>query len=114
MIGELLVRFIVGGVIVSAFAALGTAVDPKSFAGIFGAAPSVALATLALAFAKEGRGHAAIEGRSMMAGALALAVYGASARAVATSKRVKLWVGAGVLWIEWLGVALAIWAVLWR
>jgi hypothetical protein len=39
-------RFLVGGIAVSAFAALGDSLRPKSFAGLFGAAPSIALATL--------------------------------------------------------------------
>jgi hypothetical protein len=38
----------VGGVVVSLFAILGDTLKPKSFAGLFGAAPSVALATLGL------------------------------------------------------------------
>ena len=37
---EYLVRFLVGGVVVSAFAMLGDILRPKSFAGLFGAAPS--------------------------------------------------------------------------
>ena len=48
---------------------------PKSFAGLFGAAPSVALATLGLTAASEGAHYAAIEARSMMAGAIAFFVY---------------------------------------
>ena len=43
---EYILRFIVGGAIVSAFATLGDMLKPKSFAGLLGAAPSVALATL--------------------------------------------------------------------
>ena len=46
---EYVVRFIVGGLVVSAFAMLGDVLRPKSFAGLFGAAPSVALATLGIA-----------------------------------------------------------------
>jgi hypothetical protein len=46
---EYVVRFFVGGAVVSAFAMLGDALQPKSFAGLFGAAPSVALATLGIA-----------------------------------------------------------------
>jgi hypothetical protein len=42
---EYVVRFLVGGIVVSAFATLGDILSPKSFAGLFGAAPSVALAT---------------------------------------------------------------------
>jgi hypothetical protein len=44
---EYVVRFLVGGIVVSAFSMLGDMLRPKSFAGLFGAAPSVALATLA-------------------------------------------------------------------
>jgi hypothetical protein len=68
-------RFLIGGTVVSMFAVLGDVLRPKSFAGLFGAAPSVALATLSLTFWKEGAGYVAIEGRSMMIGALSLALY---------------------------------------
>jgi hypothetical protein len=50
---QLLIRFIVGGAVVSLFAALGDAVKPKSFAGLFAAAPSVAMATLGLTMMTE-------------------------------------------------------------
>src|ERR1700761_7097926 len=72
---EYLVRFLVGGIVVSAFAVLGDVLRPKSFAGLFGEAPSLALATLSLALWKEGGAYASIEGRSMILGAVALAVY---------------------------------------
>ena len=72
---EILIRFLIGGFVVSAFAALGDMFKPKSFAGLFGAAPSVALATLALTVASRGRLYAAAEGRSMIAGAIAFFVY---------------------------------------
>jgi hypothetical protein len=72
---EYLVRFLVGGIVVSAFAVLGDLLRPKSFAGLFGAAPSLALATLSLALWKEGGDYASVEGRSMILGAVALAVY---------------------------------------
>ena len=51
---EFLLRFLAGELAVSIFALLGDVLRPKSFAGLFGAAPSVALATLALAFAQHG------------------------------------------------------------
>ncbi|MGY8682588.1 DUF3147 family protein [Bradyrhizobium sp. UFLA05-153] len=70
-------RFLIGGIVVSLFAMVGDVLRPKSFAGLLGAAPSVALATLALAFAKHGGSYVAIEGRSMMLGAIALAAYSA-------------------------------------
>ena len=46
---EYVVRFLVGGIVVSLFSMLGDMLRPKSFAGLFGAAPSVALATLGIA-----------------------------------------------------------------
>jgi hypothetical protein len=72
---EYLLRFIVGGVAVSAFAALGDMLRPKSFAGLFGAAPSIALATILITIAQKGVPFVAVEGRSMIAGAFALAAY---------------------------------------
>jgi hypothetical protein len=73
---EYVVRFLVGGVVVSAFAMLGDMLRPKSFAGLFGAAPSVALATLGIAVYRHGAGYAAEQTWTMTAGAVALAFYG--------------------------------------
>jgi hypothetical protein len=61
--------------VVSAFATVGGLFRPTSFAGLFGAAPSVALATLALAISKNGKDYAGAECRSMMAGAAGLCLY---------------------------------------
>ena len=73
---EYVLRFLVGGVVVSAFAMLGDMLRPKSFAGLFGAAPSVALATLGIAVHRYGADYAAQQTWAMTAGAIALAVYG--------------------------------------
>lgn len=72
---DALARFLIGGLVVSAFATLGGFFKPTSFAGLFGAAPSVALATLALAISKDGKVYASTECRSMMAAAVALCLY---------------------------------------
>ncbi len=72
MFQETIVRFLIGGIIVSAFAVFGNLFKPKTFAGLFGAAPSVAIATLILTVAKNGRSYAGTESRSMVAGAVAL------------------------------------------
>ena len=68
-------RFLAGGSAVSAFVALGDTLRPKSFAGLFGAAPSIALATLLITLSQMGAPFAAVEGRSMIVGAFALAAY---------------------------------------
>lgn len=72
---EILMRFIAGGAVVSVFALLGALLKPKTFAGLFGAAPSVALATLVLTVMKNGKDYASVEARSMMVGAVAFLVY---------------------------------------
>jgi hypothetical protein len=72
---EYLLRFIAGGIAIFAFAALGDALRPKSFAGLFGAAPSIALPTLLITLSHKGAPFASVEGRSMMLGAFALAAY---------------------------------------
>ncbi len=72
---QFIFRFVVGGVIVSVFAALGDVLKPKSFAGLFGAAPSVALATLGLTVVANGKLYAAQEAHSMIVGAAALFFY---------------------------------------
>ncbi len=72
---EYAVRFLAGGLIVSAFAILSDVLRPKSFAGILGAAPSVALATLGIAVVQHGADYAAAESWTMIYGAAALACY---------------------------------------
>jgi uncharacterized membrane protein (GlpM family) len=75
MIGQLVARFLIGGAMVALFALLGDLFRPKTFGGLFGAAPSVALATLALTVHAEGAAYAAREARSMVLGGVALLVY---------------------------------------
>jgi hypothetical protein len=72
---QLAQRFLLGGLIVSFFAVVGDVLRPKGFAGLFGAAPSVALATLTLTLLSEGKQYAALEARSMIAGAFAFLAY---------------------------------------
>jgi dolichyl-phosphate-mannose--protein O-mannosyl transferase len=79
-ISELCIRFIIGGIVVSTFAMLGEVVRPKSFAGLFGAAPSVALASFGLTVAHHGAPYAALEARSMVLGAFAFLLYAVTAK----------------------------------
>jgi uncharacterized protein DUF3147 len=72
---EYVARFLVGGIAVSVFAMLGDMLRPKSFAGLFGAAPSVALATLGIALLQHGSSYAVTQGEAMMLGAVALFIY---------------------------------------
>ncbi len=63
---DLIVRFIVEGLVVALFALIGDGLKPKSFAGLFGAAPSVALATLSLTTFKDGKPYVALEARDLL------------------------------------------------
>ena len=72
---ETLARFVVGGLVVCFFSIFADALKPKSFAGLLGAAPSVALATITLTVLKKGSSYAAIEAHSMVMGAVAFFVY---------------------------------------
>jgi len=111
---EILLRFVIGGIIVSAFAFIGGLFRPKSFAGLFGAAPSVALATLGLTVATRGASYAAREAHAMIAGAIALFAYASCVswimmRYKLTALRVTIsvipvWFGVAFgLWYLWLG-----------
>jgi hypothetical protein len=71
----ILIRFFVGGFLVSVFSLLGDLFKPKSFAGLFGAAPSVALATIGLTVVSDGKSYASTEASSMLAGAFAFLAY---------------------------------------
>jgi hypothetical protein len=73
--GDILIRFLIGGLVVSFFSTLADVLRPKSFAGLLGAAPSIALATLGLTIRHNGKMFAAFEARSMVFGAIAFFVY---------------------------------------
>jgi hypothetical protein len=114
MLIQLLLRFMIGGLVVSAFAVLGTIFQPKSFAGLFGAAPSVALATLALTIKSEGMRYAAVEARSMLAGAAAFFVYAWCAMILLHQEKPETKLATTALLIVWLAVALSLWFFLLR
>ena len=108
-----LVRFIIGGAIVSVFAIIGDVLKPKSFAGLFGAAPSVALATLAMTILSDGSSYAAIEGRSMMAGGIAFFTYASLvSRIMMRYKFRAIWVTLCLIPV-WLGVAGGVYYFVW-
>jgi hypothetical protein len=102
---EYLVRFVAGGLVVSCFALLGDMLRPKSFAGLFGAAPSIALVTLVLAFWRHGADYTSIEARSMVFGGIALAAYSLATCQLLMRLRVSALVATLVAAVAWFGVA---------
>ena len=71
------------------FAAIADILKPTSFAGLFGAAPSVALTTLVLTFNMKGPAYCALEGRSMIGGAIAFLIYAISASVLMGRWRIR-------------------------
>lgn len=99
---EYVIRFVAGGLAVSAFATLGDILRPKSFAGLFGAAPSIALVTLAVAVIQQGAPYAAIEARSMIIGSVALWVYSRGVCTVLERYRLPALPATGLALVAWL------------
>jgi hypothetical protein len=108
---QIVIRFLIGGAIVSTFAVLGDLFKPKSFGGLFGAAPSVALATLSLTVATDGARFAATESRSMMAGAVAFFCYSSCVSWVMMRYGLKALSITVCLIPLWLAISFVIWYV---
>ena len=108
---EMIARFFLGGANVCIFAAVSKMLKPKSFAGLFGAAPTVALATLGLAYVTHGGGYAATEGRSMILGGAAFVTYAAVVSRTLMRSRVSAFIMTGAVWALWLSVAVGLWAM---
>lgn len=112
MTTELLYRFLVGGVVVSLFSVIGELFQPKRFSGIFGAAPSVAIATLGLTFLQHGGPTVATEGWWMVVGGVAMLGYAMVSAWLAKHERIPVWLAAGGAWIAWLALAFGTWIAL--
>ena len=93
---------------ISAFSSLSDVLKPKSFAGLFGAAPSVALATIGLTVATEGAAYAALEARSMIGGAIAMLVYAYLVMQVMSKYRPSALVATTTLLAAWLVTSLSL------
>lgn len=114
MFVELIFRFVIGGLVVCAFAVLGDMLHPKGFAGIFGAAPSVALATVGLTLALHGGQYTSLEGRSMIIGAAAFLLYSLLVGGVLLRFRFSPVMTTGASFGAWAAVAFGLWGLLLR
>jgi len=109
---ELIIRFLIGGVVVSFFAMLGDMLQPKSFAGLFSAAPSVALASIFLTIHKHGKAFAADEGKSMLLGAAAFLVYAALVSFVLRRYKPSALLATVALMPVWFAISIGSWLLL--
>jgi len=105
MIGQLVLRFFVGGLGVSVFAAIGQGLKPDSFAGLFGAAPSVAAISLAFAASQHSASYVVTECEAMCLGAVALTIYSLVCAGLTRLRPLPVWLSAGSSWLVWLAVA---------
>lgn len=106
---ETLVRFLIGGLVVSFFSILADVLRPRSFAGLLGAAPSVALATLGLTIHHNGEPYAAFEARSMMMGATGFLFYALTVSWLLRRYRPATWKAAVATIPIWFIVAFGLW-----
>src|ERR1700735_1812711 len=109
---ELVIRFLVGGALVSAFAAVGTILKPKSFAGLFGASLAIALATLILTARRDGPVYASMEARSGIVGAVAFCAYAYSVMKFVARRKSDAKIPTYAFLLVWFLVAFGLWWVL--
>jgi hypothetical protein len=110
MILEYITRFVVGGLLVCAFALLSQLCKPKQFAGIFSAAPSVLLAGLIITLFTTGASHAVLTTEGAIAGAIGLIAY--CIAATPAIKHIKTLPGSLLSLVAWFLVALGSFALL--
>jgi Protein of unknown function (DUF3147) len=109
---EMLVRFAVGGAVVSFFALLGDMLRPKSFAGLFSAAPSIALATVALTIHESGRAYASEEAKTMLLGSAAFLIYSALTSFLLRRCKTSAVMASFALLPVWFAVSFGAWMIL--
>jgi hypothetical protein len=111
-VGIILLRALIGGLFVVFFSLVGEALRPKSFAGIFTAAPSIALASLIVTSVVDGPAAVAMAGAGMVVGALALVA--ACVVGLDAVKRFRSLKGSLAALAVWLGLAGALYGVVLR
>jgi uncharacterized membrane protein (GlpM family) len=105
------IKALIGGTMVTLFAVIGHVLRPKWFAGLFGAAPSVAVASLAVTVVDKGRHDASIAAFGMLFGAAGFVVFSACVRPMLA--RTHAIVATSLCCVVWVVVAIGsyLWAV---
>jgi len=96
-------KALVGGLAVVAFSLIGQAGHPKRFAGLFSAAPSVALASLATTIIARGSGAAVPYAQGMLIGCAGMLAY--CLVSLYLIERLHAMVGSILAWLAWFAVA---------
>ena len=96
-------KAVIGGLAVVAFSLLGQAGHPKRFAGLFAAAPSVALASLAMTVIAQGPKATVPLAEGMLIGSAGMFAY--SLASLYLIHRLHALLGSILAWVMWLAVA---------
>ena len=92
-----------GGIAVVGFSLLGQAGRPKRFSGLFAAAPSVALASLAMTVIAKGAGGAVPYAQGMLMGSAGMVAY--CLVSLYLVERLHALLGSILAWLAWFVVA---------
>jgi uncharacterized membrane protein (GlpM family) len=101
-----------GGLFVVAFALIGEVLEPKRFAGLFSAAPSVALGSLSIVLLTKGPADGRENATGMIVGAIALIVFCVVARGFVG--RYDALRGSLLASVVWLAVAAGLYTLVLR
>jgi hypothetical protein len=107
-----LLRALVGGLAVVGFSVLGTAGHPKRFAGLFAAAPSVAVASLAMTVAIKGPAATVPYAQGMLIGSAGMLAY--CLVSLYLIERLHALLGSILSWLAWIVVAGALYLAVGR
>lgn len=105
-------RALIGGLAVVGFSLVGEAGRPKRFAGLFAAAPSVALASLAITVVQKGAGGTVPYARGMLIGSAGMFAY--CLTTLYTVERLHAMLGSLLAWLAWFVVACGLYLLLGR
>jgi uncharacterized membrane protein (GlpM family) len=98
-----IVKAAAGGALVVLFVLLSDVLRPRTFSGLFSAAPSIAMASLLVTAVATGHLKAAAAATGMIAGAIGMVAY-----CVAASYAVQRFgavAGSALAWVAWLACA---------
>jgi len=96
-------KAVVGGLAVVGFSAVGEAGRPKRFAGLFAAAPSVAVASLAVTALEKGPGNTVPYAEGMLIGTAGMLAY--CLVSLYLIDRLHALAGSILSWLAWFLVA---------
>jgi uncharacterized membrane protein (GlpM family) len=102
----LAIKAVVGGCLVAGFALLSEGLSPKRFAGLFSAAPAVAIASLAVTLLSKGSHDAHRAATGMIAGAVGMIAYAIAV--IPLLRRARAGAAAGLALGAWTAVAVIV------